>query len=128
MSKPRIVFIVSLVILGVLLVFTVFRPMVSGEKYSEVSRKSIIQGENEWIIQFDIVNREGKDCNYIINLSSGGETYTERVSIEDGRVFTHMHHFYPETVKEGKVNLTICKEGESTPFEQATYYIRFDKE
>jgi len=33
---------------------------------------------------------------------------------------------YPETVKEGKVNLEIYKEGASTPFEQTTYYIRFD--
>jgi len=126
MSKLRIVFIVSLVILGVLVVFTVFRPMATGEKYSEVVWESIIQQEDEVIIQFSIINREGKDCNYIINWSIGGETYTERVSIKDGRVFTHIHHFYRETVKEGKVNLTICKEGESTPFEQATYYVRFD--
>lgn len=108
------------------MVFTVFRPMTSAEKFSTVSRESIIQGEDRWIIQFDIINREGEDTSYIINWSSGEDTYSERVSIKDGRTFTNIHFVYPEQVKEGKVNLEIYKEGESTPFEQSTYYIRFD--
>lgn len=124
MSKLRIVYILSLVILGVLLVFTVFRPMATGGKYSQVSRESVIQGETEWIIQFDIINREGEDTSYIINWSTGAQTYSERVSIKDGGTFTYMHHVYPETVKEGKVTLTIYKEGEDTPFEQGTYYLK----
>ena len=66
------------------MVFTVFRPMTSGEKFSTVSRESIIQTKDEYILQFNIVNREGKDSNYIINWSTGGETYSERVLIEDG--------------------------------------------
>jgi len=89
-------------------------------------RESVIQGEDEWIIQFDIINKEGEESSYIINWSTGRETYTERVSIKDGGIFTYIHHVYPQTVKEGKVNLAIYKEGEPTPFEQATYYIRFD--
>ena len=125
MLKLRIVFIVSLVILGVLLVFTVFRPMISGEKYSTVSRESIIMTEDEWIIQFDIINREGEDTNYIIEWSSGGESYTQKVLIRDGKKFTSIYNFYPETVKEGKAHLAIYKEGEATPFEECAYYIRF---
>jgi len=126
MSKLRIFFIFSLVLLGVLVVFTVFRPMVSGEKYSEVSRESVIQGDDQWIIEFDIINKEGEDTSYIINWSTGGETYSETVLIKDGQKFTCIRHFYPATVSEGKVHLTICKEGEATPFEDCTYYIRFD--
>ncbi len=128
MSKLRIVFVISLVILGVLVVFTVFRPMTSGEKFSEVSREGIIQGEDEWIIEFDIINREGEDTNYIINWSTGGETYTQKVLIRDGKKFTSIYNFYPETVKEGKAHLVIYKEGEATPFEEATYYIRFGRQ
>lgn len=128
MPKLRIALIVSLVILVVLLVFTVFRPMTSGEKFSEVSRESTIQTEDEWIIQFDLINKEGKDTNYIINWSSGVKSYTEKALVGDGRIYRHIYHVYPETVKDGKVNLTIYKEGESTPFEKATYYIRFEQE
>jgi len=126
MSKLRIVYIVSLVIVGVLVVLTVFRPMLSGEKFSTVSQLSIIKTEDEWIIQFDIINREGEDTNYTINWSTGGETYSQRVLIRDGKKYTSIYNFYPHTVKEGKAHLTVCKEGEATPFEECTYYIRFD--
>jgi len=125
MSKLRVVYIVSLIILGVLVAFTVFRPMTSGEKHSTVSGESIIETEDETIIEFNILNREGKDTTYVINWSTGGKTYSQRVLIRDGKGFTCVRHFYPETVKEGKVHLTIHKEGEETPFEECTYYIRF---
>jgi len=126
MSRYRVIFIASLIILGVLLVLTVFRPMVSDEKFSEVSRESIIQQEDQWIIQIDIINREGETTSYTINWSTGGETRSQRVSIKDGRTFTYIHYVYPDAVKEGKVNLEIYKEGNPTPFEQTTYYISFD--
>lgn len=124
--RLRIVFIVSLGILGLLVVFTIFRPMATGEQYSEVVQESIIQLEDQWIIKFSIINRESKEVNYTINWSTGGKTYSQTIPIKNGRMFTHIHHVYPETVKEGQVNLTVYKEGETTPFEQSTYYIQFD--
>ena len=48
MSKLRVFFVISLVIFGVLLVRVFFWPMVSGKKYSGVSRESIIQSEDAW--------------------------------------------------------------------------------
>jgi len=124
MSKLRIIYIASLIILGVLLIFTVFKPMVPEENFSAVTRESIIQREGEWIIQFDIINREDKDTNYIIVWSIEGEVYRERVLVKDGGTFSYIHHVYQETVKESKVNLTIYKEGEHTPFEQTTFYFK----
>ena len=110
MSKLRLVFVISLVILGTLVMFTVFRPMASAQRFSEVCRESIIQREDEWIIQFDIINKEGRDINYIINWYTGGEIYNSKtVSIKAGRTFTNIQHLYPETVKEGKVSLSIWK-------------------
>ncbi len=128
MSRLSIVYIVSLIILGVLLVFTVFRPMASGERFTTVMRESVIQREDQWIIQVDIINREGKTTGYVVNWSSGGETYSQEVSVKDGRVFTSIHYVYPEAVEEGEVNLTIYREGEATPFEEATYYVSFEEE
>ncbi len=126
MTKLRIVYIASLVILGVLVAFTVFRPMAPWEKFNTVCRESVIATEDEWIIEFDIINREGKDTSYTIEWSTGEESYTQKVLIRDGRKFQSIYNFYPETVKEGKVHLTIYKEGEATPFEETTYYICFD--
>ena len=73
-----------------------------------------------------IINKEGKDTTYILNLSSGGESHTRKALVRDGRIYRHIFHVYPETVKEGKVNLAIYKEGDATPLEKTTYYIRFD--
>jgi hypothetical protein len=124
MSRLRVLYVVSLVILGVLVGLAVFRPLVTGREYSAVARESVLQEEDQWIIQFDIINQEEKDMNYNLVWSSGGETYTESVLVGKGRIYSHIRHIYLDTVKEGKVNLTIYKEGEATPFEQLTYYLK----
>ena len=122
--RLRIAFIISLVILGVLVVLAVFRPRVSAEEYSVVSRESIIRGEDQWIIQLDIVNQEKKDMIYTLLWSSEGEDYTEEVLVKEGRIYSHIRHVYPEKVPEGKIYLTIYREGAATPFEQSTYYLK----
>ena len=127
MSKLRIIFVASLLVLGVLLAFTLFRPMTVGQEFETLIRESVIQEEDEWVIQINIINREGEVADYTIEWSTGGEIYNSKnVSIKNGRTFTNIHHVYPETVREGEINLTIYKEGEPAPFEQSTYYVRFD--
>ena len=126
MSKLRIFYIVSLIILGVLVVFAVFRPMATGEEYSEVSRASLLQTENGWILQFDILNREREDRSYTIEVSVDGKLSTATVSIRDGEQYTYVRQIRSEMLSEGVVSYTIYKEGENTAFEQGTYYIDFD--
>ena len=124
MPKLRIIYIVSLVILGVLVAFTVFRPMATGEEYSEVQRAQLLEREDQWIIEFDIINREGKDMSYTIRVLTNGKQYTESVLIKDGRMFTYIHHFYPERLTKKEASFAVYREGESTPIEQATYYLK----
>ena len=124
MPKLRIIFIASLVILGVLIAFTVFRPMATGEEYSEVQRAQLLEREDQWIIEFDIINREGKDTSYTIKVVSDGKSYTESVSIRNGGMFTYIHHFYPDKLTKKEVSFAVYREGESTPIEQATYYLK----
>jgi len=124
MSKLRIVYILSLVILAVLIVFTVFKPMTASGKYSEIQREQLLEAKDEWIIQFDIANREGKDTKYTINVSVAGEQYNEEFLIRDGGIYTYIHHIPHNVVGTGEVGVTIYKEGENTPFEQTTYYLK----
>ena len=127
MLKLRIIFVASLLILGVLLTFTLFRPITVGQKFETLIRESIIQGEDKWIIQINLINKEGEVTDYTIEWSTGGEIYNSKsVTVKNGRIFTNIYHVYPETVREGEIQLTIYKEGEPTPFEQSTYYVRFD--
>ena len=124
MSRLKIIYIVSLVILGVLIAFTVFRPMAVGREYSEVQRAQLLEAENEYIVEFDIINHEGEDKNYTINVLIDGKQYNESVLIPNGRMFTYIHHIHPNSLTEGDVRIAIYKEGEATPFEKATYYLK----
>jgi uncharacterized membrane protein len=123
-SKLRIIYIVSLVILAVLIGFTVFQPMATGGKYSEVQKEQLLETESEWIIQFSIINHEGRDQNYTINVLVGEKSYTDSVLIRDGRKFSYIHRIRRDMITDGVVSFTIYKEGEATPFEQATYYLK----
>jgi len=126
MSRLRIVYIVSLVILAVLVVSAVLRPVTADSEYSEVSREQLLQAENSYIIQFDIKNHEGEDKNYTINVLIDDWSYSEDILIPGGRVFTYVHHIYPDRINGGEATFVIYKEGESTPMEQLTYHIDFD--
>jgi hypothetical protein len=98
--------------------------MATGEKYSTVSRESLLETENGWILEFVIINREGKDTNYAINVFVDGKLYTDKILIVDGGAYTYIYHIYRAKLTEGEVSVTIYKEGEDTPFEQMTYYLK----
>ena len=124
MLKFRPIYIASLVVLGTLIAFTFFQPMVTGgEYYSEVQRAQLLEREGEWIIEFDIINQEGEATNYTIEVIVDGELYTESVLIKDGGMFTYIHHFYRDRLTSNEVSFAVYKEGESTPVEEATYFL-----
>ena len=124
MTKLKILFIVSLGILGVLLALTLFRPLGGDGKTSEVVRESLLRTENEWIAEFDIINPQESEQLYTITVTMDGMQYNEDALIQPGKTFTYIHHIYPDRLTEGCVTITICREGESTPVEQVTYYLK----
>ena len=125
MSKLRIAYIASLVLLAVLIGFTVLRPLTTKGEYSEVSRQQVLQTETEYIIQFDIMNREGEERNYTINVFIDGKSYSEDILIPNGRIFTYVQHVYRDRVTEDNIRFAIYKEDAVTPFEEITYYLKW---
>ena len=124
MLKLRIFYVVSLVTLGVLIALSVFLPLSTGEEFSTVTRESIINRGDEWIVQFDIINNNDEDVNYIIEWSTGGEIYSSKVVlVETTRTFTSIHHIYPGMVGDNTVNLAVREEGNPEPLEQTTFYL-----
>ena len=122
--KSRILYIVSLVILGILLVFTVSRPIAASVEYSQVQRTQLLEEENQWIIELHILNNEGQDTDYTINVLADGASSTDTVTIQPQKVFKYIAHIYKKNLDTGRVSLTVYREGEATPFEQATYYLK----
>ena len=86
MSRLRILYIISMVILGLLLVFTVFRPMVTGGEYSEVQGMYLLEKADEWIIELHLLNHEGQDTNYTVDVLVDGDLCTDTIPIRSGRV------------------------------------------
>lgn len=123
--RLKFIYIFSLVILLVLVAFTWFS-LRTTTRYSEIQHEQLVRTEDGWTIQFDIINREGRDTSYIITISpeEAGEPYAKGWKIPDGDFLTYVHYFRSDMVKTGKLNVIISKEGESIPFEQITYYLR----
>ena len=124
MSRLRIIYIASLVVLAVLIIITVFRPIATIGGYNAMQRVQLLQTENEWIIQFDLINHEGKEQHYTISVLADGKQYTEDVSLLDGRIFTYIHRIRHDSAGNGDVTFAIYKEGETDPFNQVTYYLK----
>ena len=123
MSRLRIFYILSLVILGVLIASVVLGPVAVGEESSVVQRAHFLEAENQWIIEFDLLNKEGSDQSYIITFAAGSKQHTQNVLIRDGGMFTYIHHVYHNQVTDGRASVEIYKQGEETPFEQITFYL-----
>jgi hypothetical protein len=121
-SRLKLIYIVSLVIIGVLTAFTVSQPLKESKAYREVQRVQLLETNDQHILEFEIMNHEGKDKNYTINALIDGQLYKEDVLIPDGSIFTYIYHIYPDKLTEKKVGFVIYKEGEVNPFEETTYY------
>ena len=124
MARLKIVYILMVVILAVLIAFTVFKPMSATGKYSEVQREQLLQAKDEWIVQFDIINREDKDTLYTINVSLAGKQYNEDFLVQNGGIFTYIHHIRRDVAGTSEVDFTVYKKGDDAYLKQATYYLR----
>ncbi|MFC1893761.1 hypothetical protein ACFLYR_07045 [Chloroflexota bacterium] len=122
MSRIKIAYIISLVILGVLVAFTVFKPVVANEEYSEVQRAQLLESEDQWIIELHILSHEVQDTDYNICVFVDEQLITEHIRLRPGELFKHIHHISRD--KEREVSITVYKEGQDSPLEQATYYLK----
>ncbi len=84
---------------------------------------SFWRGKASGYIEFDIINQEGEDTNYTIEVIADGELYTESVLIRYGEMFTYIHHFYSGRLTSNEVSFAVYKEGESAPVEEGAYFL-----
>ena len=125
LSKLRLIFVLSLIILaGVFIATVYFIP--SSQSDAESKRVQIIQGENEWILQYDIINNEERDTKYTIYVTVDDAVYKDSTMVKPGKRYTYIHHIYPQQLVKGMVTFALYEEGKAKPVEQATYYIDLD--
>jgi hypothetical protein len=124
MSRLKIAYILSLAVMGVLITFTVFRPLAMGGEYSGVQRAQLLEREDQWIIEFHILSHEAEDTSYNINVLVDEELCVESIRLRPGELFKYIHHISRDKPEGKDVSVAIYKEGEATPFEEMTYYLR----
>ena len=125
MNKLRLIFFLSLAVLvGVFIAAIFFVP--PGESYPESRIARIIEGEDEWILQYDITNNEKSDIKYTIVVTVDEKVYRDSTVLKPGKAYTYIHHVYPHQIEKGKVTLALYEESRAEPVEQATYYVNFD--
>jgi hypothetical protein len=124
LTRFQLVYIISLVILVVVLIFAVLKPFASGGQYTEISRESLLNKDDEWILQFDISNHEGKDILYVLHTEIAGQDYQEAFMVKAEGKFTYIHHIKKADAGNQQVIYRIYKENESNPLEQGVYYLK----
>ena len=123
--NAKVVYLASLVILGVLITSTVFRPMITGGEYSMVQRAHFLEREDRWVIEFHIFNHEVEDTNYTITVLLDDELSTDSFWLRQGRLGKCSYHISRNEFNQGKeVTVTVCKEGEATPIDESTYFLQ----
>jgi hypothetical protein len=122
LSKLRLLFILSLVILaGVFLAILYFIPSI--RSYPEPYTIQVIDGDEEWILQCDIVNNEARDIEYGIIVTVDDRTYQDSTVVKPGKTYTYIHHVYPQQIVEGKVTFELYQDDQKEPIKQATFHI-----
>ena len=123
MWKLRTIYTISGLLLALVIGVTVFSIVDSGNKFSEVQREQLLQTDDEWIIQLDIINRDGDDTKYLIDVLIDDQLFTDEVIMQDGRTYSYIHHIPREQGVQRQVTLTVYKEGDQAPLEQITYHL-----
>ena len=125
MSKLRLIFILSLVTLAGVFISAVFL-LSSGQDYPESHRAQFIHDGNDWILQYDISNRQETETEYTIHISIDDAFFSDRTIVMPGKTYTYIHHINPRQLTEGKVTVTLYEEGRAEPVAQNTYYLDVD--
>ncbi len=125
MTKLRLIFVISFIILAGISILTIYF-LPASQHYTESRRVQIIEGENEWILQCDIINNEDTDIEYTIHVTVDNVIYKDSVVVKPGKAYTYIHHIYPQQLEEGKVIFTLYERGKAEPVEQATYYLDYN--
>jgi hypothetical protein len=95
----------------------------SREDYTETKRVHIIEAENEWILQCDIINREDRDIEYTIVVTVDDIVHTDSTVVKPGKSYTYIQQINPQELREGEVSFALYQEGKPEPIEQATFHL-----
>ena len=100
MSRLKIIYIASLILLGLMVSLTVFKPLVKGAHYNDVQQESLIKNDQEWVLQFSLINNDTGAETYQVNVDKDGQLYQDEVTVAGQGEYTYIQHFQQQPGKD----------------------------
>ncbi len=124
MSRLKIIYIASLIVLGLMVSLTVFKPLEKGAHYNDVQRESLIESDQEWVLQFSLFNNDTGVETYRINVDKDGQFYQDEVAVAGQGEYTYIQHFQRQKGKDRTLDAAIYSKGSSQPIERLHYNLQ----
>jgi len=121
----RIVYIFSLFVLGVLIVYTFFRPLAASQEYSAIQKEHLIKTQDGWVMQFHLINQSNEAVMYILKvILNNDHSFEESVFIEAKKDFSYERTIRADMVQEKRIRIVVFKEEETSPLDEAVLYLK----
>jgi hypothetical protein len=127
MDRLKILYAAMVIAVLVLIAFAgfsgIYQALVRPNESATITTQALVDVESYKVFDYEVQNREGRDTNYKICTLYDGSTTCFWQPIENGKSFIYKRYLYPEGDEKKKLTITVYKEDDPEPIENATYYI-----
>jgi hypothetical protein len=116
--KLKIIYIASLILLGLMVLSTVFKPLAKGAHYNDVQRESLIKNEQELVLQFSLINSDAGAVTYQIDVDKDGQLYRDEEAVAGQGEYTYIQHFQRQKGKDRNLDVAVYSKGNIQPDER----------
>lgn len=125
MRKFRFIYIASIAILIGLLGLIIYL-VPQRARLLEIEREQLSRLEDRWVLDFDIVNRDTVDHDYVIIVRGTKQDELRaplEVLVRAGQRFTSTTHIFPENLSGSELTLEVYKKGQAEPIQVSRYVL-----
>ena len=127
MDRLRLLYIGLIAAVLILIFLTgfsgIYQSLVMPNESATFTTQVLIEAEGYKVFEYEILNREGADTNYKICVFFEDTQRCFWQPIKHGRSYTYKRYFYPEGADPSRLTITVYKEDDPVPIENATYFI-----
>ena len=124
MPRLKLIYIASLILLGLVAALTIFKPLATGTHYTELQRESLLKNDREWVLQFDLINRDDSATTYLIKVDRDGRVYNDQVTLAAQREYTYIQHLPRREGADRNLDVAIYSQGRGQPVETLHYNLQ----
>ena len=128
MNRVTGLFGVSLLMLGVLVAATLFRPTALPAQELTVAKIvediSMMRGNDESILSVVLANHLPDDSYYRVEVTVDGRLSQDGAIVRPGSKYSYTLHIYDRDLSEGLVRVQVFKMRSLEPLDEAVYHLK----